>query len=284
MMRALLVSILVVVQHLTAAPQNTVLPAQAAWETLDKALQHGDSDERRQALAALATVEATNEEAVRRVEDALHDKGPLVRQTAALALGQMKARQAIPALKESLGDDDEVAFAAAKSLTDMGETSGRDMLVAVITGDRKDSPGIASRAMRDAKGRLKHPTGLILTGAQNAAGAMYGPGPSLGIRAAKDAVDLSAKGVPGRAAAAAYLAKDPEPYAITLLEWALGDDNQFVRLEAAKGLGQRGNAASVPKLQALLNDSHDKVRTMAAASMIRLISKSGSLSQNTAHN
>src|SRR5262249_5816794 len=101
--------------------------------------------------------------------------------------------------------------------------------------------------------------------------------------AAKDAVDWNAKGAAGRAAAAAYLAKDPEPYAVTLLEWALSDDNQFVRLEAAKGLGERGNAQSVAKLQTLLEDKHDKVRTMAAASMIRLISKSMSVSQNTAH-
>ena len=76
--------------------------------------------------------------------------------------------------------------------------------------------------------------------------------------------------MPGRAAAAAYLAKDPDPYAVTLLEWALGDDSSFVRVEAAKGLGQRGNAASVAKLVPLLQDRKNSVRTMAAASIIRL--------------
>src|SRR5205807_8496892 len=110
-----------------------------------------------------------------------------------------------------------------------------------------------------------------LMGAKDATGVMFGPpvpfGFSVGTTAAKDLVDWKARGAPGRAAAAAYLAKDPEPYAVTLLEWALADDNHFVRMEAARGLGAHGNAESIPKLEALLNDPHNKVRAMAAASI-----------------
>jgi HEAT repeat protein len=83
-------------------------------------------------------------------------------------------------------------------------------------------------------------------------------------------LSLQQKGAPGRAAAAAYLAKDPDPYAVTLLEWALGDDNHLVRAEAAKALGERGNAESIGKLEPLLRDEHTIVRSMAAASIIRL--------------
>jgi len=90
-------------------------------------------------------------------------------------------------------------------------------------------------------------------GAQDATGAMFGPVSAV-IPAVKDTLDPKSKGAPGRAAAAAYLARDLEPYVIALLEWALADDNQFVRLEAAKGLGQRGNAGSAAKLQPLLDD------------------------------
>ena len=43
--------------------------------------------------------------------------------------------------------------------------------------------------------------------------------------------------------------------------------------EAAKALGQRGNADTIPKLAELLDDDHTAVRTMAAASMIRLSSR-----------
>ena len=111
-------------------------------------------------------------------------------------------------------------------------------------------------------------------GAQDATGAMFGP-VSMVFPAVKDTVDLKGSGVPGRAAAAAYLVKDPDPYAVTLLEWALGDENQLVRLEAAKGLGQRGNAASLSKLGALLGDPHNMVRDMSAASILRILERGG---------
>jgi HEAT repeat protein len=242
-----------------------------AWAALDQSLKAG-TEHRIQALSALATIRGSNEEAVKRALDALQDKDAQVRQAAALALGQMKAKQAVPDLKRALDDTGEVAFAAAKALTDIGDPSGRDMLIAVLAGERKDTPGLMANAMRDAKHRLHHPQGLVLMGAEDAAGAMFGPA-SWGIEATKDAIDLKGKGTPGRAAAAAYLAKDTDPYAVKLLEWALGDDNQFVRVEAAKGLGERGNAESVPKLQNVLTDSHTRVRAMAAASIINLASK-----------
>jgi len=38
----------------------------------------------------------------------------------------------------------------------------------------------------------------------------------------------------------------------------------------AKALGKRGNAGTIPKLQALLTDTHPAVAYMAAASIIRL--------------
>jgi len=207
---------------------------------------------------------------VKRLETALkNDKSPRVRAQAALALGQMKATSAIPALKDALEDTTEVAFAAAKSLTDLGDKAGQGMLVAVLSGERKDTPGMMTNARREAERRLKHPEGLLLMGAEDATGAMFGPA-AMGFTAVKDAADLHGKGAPGRAAAAAYLAKDPDPYAVALLEWALSDDNSFVRVEAAKGLGQRGNAGSVGKLVPLLQDGKNSVRVMAAASIIRL--------------
>jgi len=97
----------------------------------------------------------------------------------------------------------------------------------------------------------------------------------MGIEAVKDTADLKGNGTAGRAAAAAYLAKDPDGYAIPLLEWALGDDNQWVRLEAAQALGARGGQASIPKLEFTLGDSHNAVCDMAAASILRIMSRNG---------
>lgn len=262
MARTLALSIYLFVIKLTFA---AALPDRA-WETLNKALNEG-IDHRRQALAALGSIDPENERAVETAEDALQDKDPLVRQMAAMALGAMKAKQAIPALREVLSDKGEVAFAAAKALADMDDTGGREMFVAVIAGERSDAPGMAAKAVRDAKHKLKHPEGILLMGAQDTTAVFFGPA-SYGIVAAKEA--FKEKGTSSRAIAATYLAKDPEPYAVTLLEWALSDSNYGVRVAAARGLAQRGNEGSLAKLEPLLDDSHDSVRTMAAAAIIRI--------------
>jgi HEAT repeat protein len=259
--------------HNEAARQQAVDPEASAWEVLDKSLSSG-SFEKRQALSALSTLGEPNEHAVKLAEAALHDKDSQVRQWAALTLGELKAHDAIPELRQALNDNNEVAFAAAKALISLGDKSGEQMLIAVISGDRKDTPGILTNAVRDAKARLRHPEGLFLMGAEDATGAMFGPA-SMGITALKDTADLKGKGTPGRAAAAAYLAKDPDPYAIPLLEWALGDDNQFVRLEAARALGARGGKESIPKLEFTLSDPHNAVRDMAAASILRIMARNG---------
>jgi HEAT repeat protein len=205
----------------------------------------------------------------------LDDKDVMVRQSAALALGTMMARSSEPRLQHALDDPaPEVRFAAAKSLTELGDRSGENMLIAVLAGERSPSPGMMTNAVRKAKEKMHNPTGLMLMGAQDATGAMFGP-VSFAIPAVKDAVELRGKGVPGRMAAAAYLVKDPDPYAIALLEWALLDENQFVRLEAARGLAQRGNTDSIPKLEQALRADHTRVRTMAAAAIIRIEDRNG---------
>ncbi len=245
---------------------------QAAWGVLSTSLQSDNFDHRRQALAAIATIPNTDARAVKAAEDALHDKDPQVRAAAAEALGNMKATQSAQVLKEALDDKGEVAFAAAKALVNMGDNAGRAMLVAVIAGDRSDSPGILGNAIRDARKKIHHPQGLVLMGAQEATGAMFGPA-SMGIVAVKDAFKM--RGVASRAVAAQYLAKDPEPYAVTLLEWALTDNSWEVRASAAKALGERGGPDSLPKLEAAFTDGRDAVRTLAAASYIRIIGRQG---------
>jgi HEAT repeat protein len=248
-------------------------PESHAWEVLDTSLS-GGSIERQQALAALATLGVPNQHAVNSAQAALHDKDTQVRQYAALTLGQLKSKDAVPDLKEALGDTNEVAFAASKALIELGDKDGEQMLIAVIAGERKDTPGILTNAVRDARHRMRHPQDILLMGAENAAGAMFGPA-AMGITAVQDTADLKGNGTAGRASAAAYLAKDPDPYAIPLLEWALADDNHLVRLEAAKALGARGGQASIAKLESALDDHHNAVRDMAAASILRITARNG---------
>ena len=253
-------------------PKDTV---RLAWNALNTSLNGGDTEHRREALAAVGTIDGQNALAVKAATDALRDKNAEVRQAAALVLGEMKADSAIPALKQALDDSPEVAFAAAKSLSQLGDDTGRDVLVEVLAGERKDiKPGMLKNAAHEGKSKLHHPGGLVLMGAQDATGAMFGP-VSFAFPAVKDAVGLHSKGAPARAAAAAYIARDPDPYAITLLEWALNDEHEFVRLEAARGLGQRGNAESVAKLRPLLDDPHTIVRDFAAAAIVRIGDRAG---------
>jgi HEAT repeat protein len=273
--RYALFAALAAVPLFAAPPPNSHAEDRAqAWKLLDESLRDGYYEHRQQALAALATVGHPDPEIVKHVVAALHDKEPLVRSQAALALGDLQAKSAIPDLKRALDDNAEVSFAAAKALTAMGDPSGRDILVAVLMGERKDTPSMWTNALREARKRLHHPEGLFLMGSQDAIGAMFGPA-SMVIPAIKNTTDLQGKGTPGRAAAVAYLAKYPDPNAINLLEWALKDDNRFIRLEAAKDLGDRGDAGSIPKLEALWLDSENIVRDMAAASILRILSRDG---------
>jgi len=265
MLRVSLLPLLFSVSLLTAAG-----PVDKAWETIDKGIHSGDFERRIQTVNALSAVDGNNADAVRRLVDVLkNDKDGRVRQQAALSLGEMKAHSAIPDLKAALDDKGEVAFAAAKALTNMGDQSGRDTLVAVLAGTRKTNPGMMTNAVREAQHRIKHPEGMILMGADAAAGTVFAPA-GMGLNALQQTAGLHSKGSPGRAAAAAYLEKDPEPYAVTLLEWALEDDSKLVRVAAARALAKRGNAESLPKLEPLLDDDHNAVRTMAAAAIVEI--------------
>jgi hypothetical protein len=261
------------------SPSSSQTPAEmSAWDALKQGLAEGDATHRKTAVAAIGTI-GNNPEAVQLVIGALRDKDVGVRQTAANTLGQMGSPEAIPALKAALDDKPEVSFTAAKALWALGDPSGGEIFQEVLEGERKDAPGKIHTAIK----KKLAPGELGMTLAENAGDIVLGPA-SIGIVAIHEAVqDLKGDtGAPGRAEAAGILAKDPDPYALTLLEWALGDSNWAVRLAVAKGLGERGNQDTIPKLSALLNDNRHAVRYMAAASMIRLSGQEASASIESA--
>src|SRR6202521_1913660 len=152
MKRVSFLATIVSVGFLTAAS-----PKDTPWETLDAGLKSSNIEQRMQALAALSTIRGSVDAAAKRAEAALHDNRREVRREAALALGRMKATGSIPALKDALEDTGEVAFAAAKSLTELGDAAGRGMLIAVLAGERKDAPGMLTNALRDARKKIRHP-------------------------------------------------------------------------------------------------------------------------------
>lgn len=242
----------------------------AAWDALRQGIEDKEAQHRKTAIAAIGTI-GVDPEAVKLVERGLQDKDTEVRQTAAATLGEMGAHDAIPYLKAALDDSPEVSFTAAKALWDLGDSSSRDIIQAVMTGERKDKPGRMHGAMQEAKHKMHSPGELAYMGAKEATGVVFAPA-SIGIVAIHEAMKESKNdpGAPGRAAAASILGKDPDPYSLILLEWGLGDNSWAVRVAVAKALGERGNEKSIAKLDPLLSDEHHAVRYMAAASMVKL--------------
>ncbi len=241
----------------------------AAWDALTKGVDDGDASHRKTAFAAIGTI-GPMKEAVEMVERGLQDRDREVRQVAAATLGEMGAKDAIPRLKAALDDSPEVSFTAARALLVLGDQNdSRDIFQAVLSGERKDTPGKMHSAMKEMKKKLT-PAQLALMGVKEAAGTL-GPA-SIGITAVQEAMKEAKKdsGTAGRAIAAENLAKDSDPYSLILLEWAIGDDNWAVRVAVAKALGERGNQETIPKLKPLLSDDHHAVRYMAAASIVKL--------------
>jgi len=255
-------------QTQSAPAEKPVTPRQEAWSVLKTGLADGNPDKRVRAVTAVSSI-GLQIDAVSLVEKTLHDKDPVVRQTAAALLGEMNSRRSIPKLREALDDDDPaVSFTAAKSLWDMKDHSGRDLFEEVLLGQRKQSAGLVQGAMRDARARLRNPAGLAMMGVKDASGAFFGPA-ALGIDVAQEI--MKDKGAPGRTLSVTLLSESCDSRGRELMEAVLDTDKNWgVRAATARALGRCGNTATVTLLDPLLYDSHDAVRMMAAASIVRL--------------
>jgi len=207
----ILIALLLTMTALWAQPDKT------AWDVLSKGMLDKSPEKRRQAITAIASIGPVPE-AVRLLEQALHDQDAAIRQIAAAGLGEIKAKQSVPALKTVLEDSNgDVAFAAAKALWELGDRSGRTVIEEVFTGARK----IASPDQRTLSATL--------------------------------------------------LAKDCDAGTLRLLEQMTVDaKNWMTKAAAARGLGRCGNPDAIPKLELNLSDSHDAVRFLVAAAIIRL--------------
>jgi HEAT repeat protein len=239
----------------------------SAWDVLNHALADGNPVKRGQALTALGLIGSTAPHVVDLLEAGLTDKDATVRQTAAVVMGDIGAKQAIPMLKKALDDDSgEVSFAAARSLWVMGDQSGREVFWAVLAGDQKTGPGMIQGQIRDAKRKLHSPAALAKIGIDEAAGFL---GPfSMGVGFVEEL--MKDKGATARALCAKLLGSDSDPETRHELEQSLEDKNSAVRAAAARALSQRGGKEELAKVQPLLGDSNDGVRTVAAAAIIRL--------------
>ncbi len=262
MLIKLTIAILMPAAWLWAQPEKT------AWEVLKPGLADTNPLTRRQAVTATGSI-GLDPEAIRLVEAALKDNDEFIRTTAAAELGEMKSRQSFPALKAALDDPaGEVAFAAAKSLWDMGDKTGRGFIEDVVAGQQNATDGGVKGALHRAD-RLRHdPKAMAVLGAKSASGVLLGPF-NIGVLAAEQVLKNGA--VAARMEALNLLAEDCDAQTFKMLEAACTDDKTWAeKAAAAKALGRCGNPDAIPKLEQNLADSNAAVRFMSAAAIIRL--------------
>lgn len=238
-----------------------------SWKTLDRGLHDSNPAKRVQAVTAMGIMRP-HPKSVALVESAFDDKDYSVRQAACVALDQMKGRQSIPKLHDALNDKaPEVIFAAAKALYDLGDPTGREVLVAVLLGDQADSSNFFKISMHDMRAKMHDPKALALIGVKETAGAFLGPA-GAGVGVAEGLLkDANAS---GKTVAAALLASDKNPDAIKAIREALGDKNWTVRAAAARALALAGSTSDFDTIAGLLDDKKEEVQYSAAAALIRL--------------
>ncbi len=238
-----------------------------AWKTLDRGLQDANPAKRVQAVTAMGIMRP-HPKSVALVESAFDDKDYSVRQAACGALAQMKSRQSIPKLHDALNDKSpEVVFAAAKALYDLGDPTGREVLIAVLLGDQADSSNFFRSSLHDMRAKMHDPKALAMIGVKETAGVFLGPA-GAGVGVAEGLLkDANAS---GKTVAAALLATDKNPDAISAIREALGDKNWTVRAAAARALALAGSIKDFDTIAGLLDDKKEEVQYSAAAAVIRL--------------
>jgi len=248
--------------------QPPASPLDSSMDFLKKSLQDTNPERRRMAAAALGNA-AANTNALQLLYDTMaNDKDPEVRQAAAMSLGDLKARAAIPKLKAAMENDPQVSFAAARSLWLMGDRSGKNIIEDEATAQLKDPTGKVAEAKLEASRRLHDPNGLAKMGAEQAASALLGPF-SIGLKAATELTKDA--GAQARLLALSLLSQQCNPESVSAMETALeGDKNEIVRAGAAKALGICGGPGEINKLSLLVTSEKYPVQLAAAATIIRL--------------
>lgn len=239
-----------------------------AWKMLEAAAAGSKPQSRIDALSALGTL-GCYPPAEDLLRSGLKDSDRDVRVAAVFALGATQNRALIPALRTALDDSaPEVSFAAAVTLWREGDRTGENVLYGVLDGERKAAPGAITKELHQVNKDLHNPATLALLGAQQGAYALLGP---FGI--GLDALRLMRKDSntnSARVLATDLVAEDHGAITRQKLIDALGDKDAFVRAASARALGSFPGKDTSDALLAAFDDPKHTVRTMAAASYIRV--------------
>jgi len=262
---SLLAAVTLLLTIMSAAEVTPATPdtREQAWAVLNEGLKHDHASHRMIAVQALSLM-AKNRTAERLAMRALKDHDTKVRASAATTLGQLNARQAIPALRETLQDPEiVVVLSAAQALYLMKDPSAYDIYYAILMGDRKSSDGL----LQSQLDRLKDPKQMMQLGIQE--GISFVPFGGMGYEAFREL--KSHNGDSARASAARFLARDPDQITEdALLQTAVADKNEEVRLAALDALAERGDPKCIERLAMNLNEDKSAVRYRTAAAILHL--------------
>jgi HEAT repeat protein len=234
-----------------------------AWELLRSGTEESSTTKRATAVRVLSLL--TGEaRAVKLASHALSDPEPPVRVAAAIALGELHAKSAIPKLEEALSDKEPlVALAVAHSLLTMKDTLAYEVYYEILTGERKSTKGLVAGELDT----LKDPKRMALLGFQEGIG--FVPFAGIGYTAIRTIVKDDSS--PVRAAAARVLADDPDSATQNVLVQASTDDkHELVRTACLDALARRGNPAVIDRIAPALSDEKDTVKYTAAAAIVHL--------------
>lgn len=250
----------------TAEESHQPDPEDRAWQVLRNGLDEHRAANRAVAVQALSLL-PSNRRATAFALHALQDKNVGVRAAAAVVLGQQHARSAIPALKDALNDTEiSVVLAAAHSLLIMKDPSAYQVYFAVLMGDKKSNVGLVQSQLN----RVKDPKQLAQIGIEEGIG--FVPFGGMGYDAYREI--RKHDNSPVRVSAARFLATDPDPVSEdALVQTALADKEETVRLAALDALTQRGDPACIPHLtKNLSDDEKPAVRYRTAGVILHLSS------------
>ena len=251
------------ISSLGQASTDVESPKHKAWDMLVTAALSKVTTERTNGVRALGLLRDTPR-ARELAENALKDAKPEVREAAATALGQMHATESIPKLEDALVDPKiRVVMATAHSLRELkDDKSAYAVYYDVLTGGRKTGDGMIAQQLET----LKNPKELAKLGFSEGIGFIPFAGIGWDAYRAMHKKDPN----PVRAAAATFLAHDPDPATSKALVNATKDKDWIVRAAAVEAIAQRGDPSLVPKVQLRFSDKNRKVRYSAAAAVIRL--------------
>jgi HEAT repeat protein len=239
-------------------------------EQLAYAANHGEPEQRREALQQLASY--PSDAARQAVLRGLDDADPTVRLEAARSAGKLRMKAAVPALIDWLSEPDaDLRDAAAHALGALGDPAAAAPLARLL-GDGSAKLRLSAvealaklagaEAVTPLLGRLDDPDVSVRLAAVEGLGAIGDVQAVVGLLGRVDDPAIEV-----RMAVLLALGALGDARAVDSLSGALGDPLEDVRLAAAAGLGQLGAASSVPALEQALAQADGRLSSALLAAL-----------------